>query len=194
MFLVPFSSSNTSMITPLSTLIPQSSVQHQLFADDTQLFVSFCAASFSFHYYSLGGWSKLSPKFLIGCHLILFLSILLKLSSFSLVFLQQLKKINNPIIHLPNCVVLSPVTSTRNVGVIFDTNFTFSQNISSISKSCFYHIRDLRRIRNTIDRSTACNIATSLIHSKVDYFNFLFLNLLSPQDISISEVFSLEQN
>lgn len=35
--------------TPLSTLISQSSVQHQLFADDTQLFLSFSAADFSFN-------------------------------------------------------------------------------------------------------------------------------------------------
>ena len=33
--------------TPLSTVISQSSVCHQLFADDTQLFLSFSAAHFS---------------------------------------------------------------------------------------------------------------------------------------------------
>ena len=33
--------------TPLSTLIAQSSAQHQLFADDTQLFLSFSAPDFS---------------------------------------------------------------------------------------------------------------------------------------------------
>jgi len=37
--------------------------------------------------------------------------------------------------------------------------------ISSISKSSFLNIRDLRRIRETIDQTTACTIATSLIHS-----------------------------
>jgi len=36
---------------------------------------------------------------------------------------------------------------------------------------------DLRRIRNTLDYSSAQTIATSLIHSKVDYCNSLFLNL-----------------
>ena len=67
------------------------------------------------------------------------------------------------------------------MGVIFDSNLNFSQHISSVSKSCFYHIRDLRRIRNTIDHTTACTIATSLIHSKVDYCNSLFLSLPSAQ-------------
>ena len=50
-----------------------------------------------------------------------------------------------------------------------------------MSKSCLYHIRDLRRIRNTIDRTTACTIATSLVHSKLDYCNSLLLNLPSAQ-------------
>jgi hypothetical protein len=67
------------------------------------------------------------------------------------------------------------------LGIIFDNSITFSQHLSLVSKSCLYHIRDLRRIRNTIDRFTACTIATTLVHSKVDYCNSLFLNLPSSQ-------------
>jgi len=80
---------------------------------------------------------------------------------------QQLSKLNNPTIHLPNNVILSPVDSARNLGVIFDKNLSFAQHISAVSKSCFQYIRDLRRIRNTIDQTIACTIATSLIHSKI---------------------------
>ena len=47
--------------------------------------------------------------------------------------------------------------------------------------SCFSHIRDLRRIRNTLDHKTACTIATSLIHSKLDYCNSLYLNISNQQ-------------
>ena len=53
--------------------------------------------------------------------------------------------------------------------------------ISYISKSCFSHIRDLRRIRSTLDHKTACTIATSPIHSKLDYCNSLYLNINSQQ-------------
>jgi hypothetical protein len=56
-----------------------------------------------------------------------------------------------------------------------------SDHISSVSKSCFLSIRDLRRIRNTLDYTTAHTIATSLIHSKLDYCNSLFLNLPQSQ-------------
>ena len=78
---------------------------------------------------------------------------------------QQLSRLRSPTIHLPNDVTLTPVDSVRNLGVKFDYNLTFSQHISSISKSCFHDIRDLRRIHYTIALTTACTIATSLIHS-----------------------------
>jgi len=94
---------------------------------------------------------------------------------------QQLSKLNNPTIHLTNNVILSPVDSARNFGAIFDKYLSFAQHISSISKSCYFNIRDLRRIRNTIDQTTACTIATSLIHSKIDYRNSLLLNLPATQ-------------
>ena len=121
---------------------------------------------------------------IIGSHLTFFLSILQKLnfSSFLVIGLpKQLEKLNLPTIHLPNDVILSPVHSARNLGIIFDSNLTFSDHISAVSKSCLYHIRDLRRIRNTIDRTTACTIACSLVHSKFDYCNSLLLNLPSTQ-------------
>ena len=68
---------------------------------------------------------------------------------------------------MPSTTSIKPVASARNLGVIFDSNLSFSDHISYISKTCFAHIRDLRRIRNTLDHTTACTIATSLIHSNL---------------------------
>jgi len=97
---------------------------------------------------------------------------------------QQLSKLNNPTIHLPNNVILLPVDYARNLGVIFDKNLSFVQHISFISKSCFHNIRDLRHIRNTIDQTTADTIATTLIRSKIDYCNSLLLNLPATNESS----------
>jgi hypothetical protein len=70
-----------------------------------------------------------------------------------------------------------PAISARNLGVIFDSKLSFTEHISAISKSCLYHIRDLKRLRSTIDQPTARIIATAPIHSKLDYCNSLLLNL-----------------
>ena len=71
--------------------------------------------------------------------------------------------------------------TARNLGVIFDFTLSMSNHFAAVSKSCFQFIRDLRRIRNTLDYSTAQTIAASLIHSKLDYSNSLFLNLPHSQ-------------
>jgi hypothetical protein len=78
-------------------------------------------------------------------------------------------------------VALSPVSSARNLGVLFNSNLSLSDPISSIIKSCLFHVRDLRCLRPILYVTTACNIATALIHSKLDYCNSLFLNLPTNQ-------------
>jgi len=93
----------------------------------------------------------------------------------------QVSKISDPSLPMPFNVTITPAQSARNLGVIFDSTLSMSDHISSVSKSCFLFIRDLRRIRNTLDFSTARTIATSLIHSKLDYCNTLFLNLPQSQ-------------
>jgi len=72
---------------------------------------------------------------------------------------------------------LTTAHSARNLGFIFDEHLTFSDQISSISKSCYYHIRQLQCIRPYLDTKTASTIATSIVHSKLDYCNSLYHNL-----------------
>ena len=69
------------------------------------------------------------------------------------------------------------VHKARNLGVIFDNHLSFNSQITDLSQSCFYHIRDLRRIRDSLDFKTASTIATPLVHSKLDYCNCLYYNL-----------------
>ena len=61
---------------------------------------------------------------------------------------------------------------------------TFSDQMSSLSKSCCYsHIRQLRCIRPYLDSKTASRptIAASIVHSKLDYTVTLYYNLHKSQ-------------
>ena len=49
--------------------------------------------------------------------------------------------------------------------------------MSSLSKSCYSHIRELRCIRPYLDSKTASTIASSIVDSKLDYCNSLYYNL-----------------
>ena len=94
---------------------------------------------------------------------------------------QQIFKIFNPSLFLPSNHTITPTDSACNLGFIFDSSLTFSKQILSLSSACNYHIRDLRCIRHTLDLKTALVIATSLVHSKLDYCNSLYLNLPQKQ-------------
>ena len=67
--------------------------------------------------------------------------------------------------------------------MIFNSDFSFHKHVSEICKSCFYHIRDLRRIGRHIPLSTAKTISNAIISSRLDYCNSL-LNNIAKQDLS----------
>ena len=93
---------------------------------------------------------------------------------------KQLAKINNS--------SLTTTHSALNLGFIFDEHLTFSDQISSVSKSCYYHIRQLRCIRPYLDTITASTITTSIVHSKLDYCNSLYQNLPKCQITRLQQI------
>ena len=166
--------------TPLSHIISRSLVNHKLHdnIDDTPLCISFSPGNFPQNIQLLQN-TIYEISSLMASN---FLSLNSSKTEFLLIGLTKLAKIDNLSLSMPsNTSIIEPVASARNLGVIFDSNLSFSDHISYISKTCFAHIRDLRRIRNTLDHTTACTIATSLIHSKLDYCNSLFLNFNCQQ-------------
>ena len=60
--------------------------------------------------------------------------------------------------------------------------------LSSNSSSCYYDIHDIRCIRHTIGYITACNIATSLVHSRLDYCNSLYHSLPITQHKRLQQI------
>ena len=71
----------------------------------------------------------------------------------------------------------NPSTSAKNLGVLFDSSLNFRKHISQTCRACFYHIRDLRRIRKSLSLDLAKQIAVALVSSKLDYCNSLFHNM-----------------
>ena len=96
---------------------------------------------------------------------------------------RQRHKLSN---HVPVKLLdndICPSDSVYNLGVVFDSDFSFHKHVFNICKSCFYHIRDLRRFRRHIPLSTAKTISNALISRRLDYCNSL-LNNIAKRDIS----------
>ena len=70
-----------------------------------------------------------------------------------------------------------PAQSVRNHGVVFDSNFNFSNHVSQVIKSTRVQTRDLYRIRPLLDMNTSVLLANALVSSRLDYCNSLFLSL-----------------
>ena len=74
-------------------------------------------------------------------------------------------------------VKTKPAKSVWNLGVIFDKNFTFRSHITAVYRSCFYHIRDLQRIRY-LDIDSAKLLANALVSSHLNYCNSLLSGIV----------------
>ena len=148
--------------TPLCTLVSSLSLNHHLYADDTQLFLSFHPSHFHSNISHLQNALQQISSWMTAN----LLSLNSSKTEFHLIGLkQQLCKIQD--------CSLTTTHSARNLGFIFDEHLTFSDQITALSKSCYYHIRELRPY---LDFKTASTIATSIVHSKLDYCNSLYHN------------------
>ena len=72
---------------------------------------------------------------------------------------------------------LVPCESAKNLDVVLDSSLSFRSHIDSIVKTCNFHIRDLYMIKDFVNRKNLVTLVHSLMVSKVDYCNSLFIGL-----------------
>jgi hypothetical protein len=121
---------------------------HHLYADDTQLYMSFSAIGFCYNNFHLGKTISLVHNWISSNSLSLDPSkIEFKIIGLS----KQLAKPNHLIICLHNSDTLSPADSALTWVSFFYSTLSFSEQIYAISKFCFNHIRDMRHHRNSVD-------------------------------------------
>ena len=152
----------------LSLTISGHTLSHHLYADDSQLYVSFASGDSAVALNSLQSclasvqsWMatnklKLNPdktEFLLNGNE-------QQRSKFFCIFPIALFDVKT-----------NPANSARNFGVILNKNFSFCSHVLAVCSSCFYHIRDLRSIRGHLDLDSANLLATALASSRLDYCN-----------------------
>ena len=72
---------------------------------------------------------------------------------------------------------LVPCESAKNLDVVLDSSLSFRSLIDSIVKTCNFHIRNLYMIKDFVNRKNLVTLVHTLIVSKVDYCNPLFIGL-----------------
>ena len=73
--------------------------------------------------------------------------------------------------------LISPIDAVRNLGVWFDSDFSFSCHVMKVCKACFAHVWDLKRLRGHLTHEAALMATNALVVSRLDYCNSLFRGL-----------------
>ncbi len=68
-----------------------------------------------------------------------------------------------------------PVTSStvKNLGVILDSNLSFEKHISNVTKTAFFHLRNIAKLRNMLPVSDAEKLVHAFMTSRLDFCNAL---------------------
>ena len=158
---------------PIAAVVREHGVDHQQYADDTQLFVSL----------SVANYPTLIPK-LEACLVHLshwFYTNGLALNpdkTDAILFGTQQRLRTFP--HIPHINVtgsnISLADKVKILGVILDKSLSFNDHVSNIAKISLYHIRSLRHIRPSLNTDVAKTIGSAIIGSRLDYANALLFN------------------
>ncbi len=86
------------------------------------------------------------------------------------------KKFDDLSLHIGTEVV-DVTNSVRNLGVMMDSVFNMEDHITSVCRSCYFHLRNIGAIRQYLDSDTAAQIIHSFVTSRLDYCNSLLHKL-----------------
>ena len=73
--------------------------------------------------------------------------------------------------------VVNSSVSARNLGLIVDDSLSLEEHVNSISKSCYYHIRRIAKIRKYLSEDSTAALVHALITCRLDNGNALLYGL-----------------
>ena len=86
---------------------------------------------------------------------------------------QQLKKCTLSSINVAGTDVPVQTKPVRNLGVLFDSCMTMSDQVSSVIKTTSFHIRNISKIRKYLTSDAAKKLVNAVVTSRLDYANAL---------------------
>ena len=160
---------------PLEQTLSTDGVNFHFYADDTQIYMSFFAANCAESLTRLSQvLSKVHEWFTRNK-----LSLNPDKTEYILIGTQQqrikIKDQDNRLL-FGGCNI-EPSKVVRNLGFYIDSDLSLRNHVSKVCQVSFMHIRNFRRIRNSLDLNSAKLLANALVTSRLDYCNGLLYGI-----------------
>ena len=147
---------------PIGDMCRRHQVEFHLYADDTKMYISFRPSIPSSKHKCIARIEKCIEE--IG---IWMTQNLLKLNNDKMEFIlfgtqQQLSKVDDISLHIGSDTI-KPTDHVRNLGFIMDSLLKNGSHVNKITSSCYCKLRDIARIRPSLDTKSAQLIVKALV-------------------------------
>ena len=161
---------------PLGDIVKKYNIQYHLYADDTQLYITFNQSSPTSMAIAKEQMEQCITEIKLWMD-----TYLLKLNEDKTEFmLIQSRHAKNPLtvnsLRVGQSFV-EPTQCAKNIGVTFDCQLSMDKHIRNVSRSAFYSLRNISNIRKYLTTTSATTLVHAFITSKIDYCNALFVGL-----------------
>ncbi len=84
--------------------------------------------------------------------------------------------------------VVSAAPCVRNLGVMMDRHLTMDNQVNTISKACYYQLRNIGHIRQHIRDGACKTLMQALVMSRLSYANALLYDVPQPMFAQLQRV------